>query len=70
MMGLRLRAGLPRDEVERILALGTRGGARRAAIARAVSDGLLEWAGDAGHDSLRVSARGALLANEVLVKLV
>jgi oxygen-independent coproporphyrinogen-3 oxidase len=71
MMGLRLlRTGLARGEVEAILALGERGGARRTAIAGAVAGGLLEWHGPAGADALRFTPRGALLANEVLAKLV
>jgi oxygen-independent coproporphyrinogen-3 oxidase len=66
MMGLRLLEGMPEARVAALLARGTRGVARRLAIARHVEAGLLEFV--AG--SLRLSERGRMLASEVAVDLL
>jgi coproporphyrinogen III oxidase-like Fe-S oxidoreductase len=66
MMGLRLVDGMPEAEVEEVLAMGERGGARRAAIARAEQGGMLERAGGA----VRFTRRGMMVANDVLAALV
>jgi oxygen-independent coproporphyrinogen-3 oxidase len=66
MMGLRLVDGMPEPEVEEVLAMGERGGARRAAIARAEQGGMLERAGGA----VRFTRRGMMVANDVLAALV
>jgi len=66
MMGLRLVDGLPEAEVEEILALGARGPARRAAIDRAISAGMLARSSGA----LRFTARGMMTANATLSELV
>ena len=66
MLELRLSQGIAEDEVERMLRAGSRGGARRASIARHEGAGLLER-----HDGrLRLSRRGLLLANAVVADLV
>jgi oxygen-independent coproporphyrinogen-3 oxidase len=66
MMGLRLLDGMPEARVAGLLSSGTRGVARRLAIARHVESGLLElqdgW--------LRLSARGRMLASEVAIDLL
>jgi oxygen-independent coproporphyrinogen-3 oxidase len=66
MLELRLAAGIDEQDVERMLRAGARGGARRAAIARHESGGLLERT--AGR--LRLSRTGLLLANAVVADLV
>ncbi|MFM8697740.1 MAG: hypothetical protein ACKOF7_03550, partial [Phycisphaerales bacterium] len=66
MMGLRLVEGLPETEVAEILLLGARGPARRAAIGRAISGGMLERS--AGE--LRFTARGMMTANATLSQRV
>ena len=66
MLELRLACGIAEDEVERMLGAGSRGGARRAAIARHESSGLLERRGG----RLTLSRRGLLLANAVVADLV
>ena len=66
MLELRLASGIAEDEVERMLSVGTRGTARRSAIARHEAGGLLERS--AGR--LRLSRRGLLLANAVVADLV
>jgi oxygen-independent coproporphyrinogen-3 oxidase len=66
MMGLRLVDGMPEAEVAEILALGARGPARAAAIARAERSGLLERAGG----MLRFTPQGMMTANATLSELV
>jgi oxygen-independent coproporphyrinogen-3 oxidase len=65
MMGLRLVDGMSEAEVAEILALGTRGPARAAAMARAQSAGLLERA----HGMVRFTPHGMMTANLVLREL-
>jgi oxygen-independent coproporphyrinogen-3 oxidase len=65
MMGLRLVDGMPESEVAEILALGARGPARTASIARAESAGLLERAGG----MMRFTPRGMMTANTTLAEL-
>jgi coproporphyrinogen III oxidase-like Fe-S oxidoreductase len=64
MMGLRLVDGMPESEVAEILALGARGPARTASIARAESAGLLERAGG----MMRFTPRGMMTANTTLAE--
>jgi coproporphyrinogen III oxidase-like Fe-S oxidoreductase len=67
MLGLRLNEGLALADVERLLSTsGQREEARRAAIERHRADGLVEVA----DNRLRLTRRGLLLANDVLVDLV
>jgi len=66
MMGLRLLDGMPLEQVERLLAKGSRGVARRLAIARHLEGGLLERT----EHALRLSARGRMLASEVAMDLL
>jgi oxygen-independent coproporphyrinogen-3 oxidase len=67
MLGLRLIEGLASNEVERLLSIsGLRAHDRRATIERHRASGLLEIA----DDHLRLTRRGLLLANDVLVDLV
>jgi oxygen-independent coproporphyrinogen-3 oxidase len=66
MLELRLAEGIAEQEVGRMLAVGERGPARRAAIARHESGGLLERRGG----RIRLSRRGLLLANSVVADLV
>ncbi len=67
MLGLRLTDGLTLAEVDRLLSIsGERETARRAAIERHHDAGLLE----VRDDCLRLTQRGLLLANDVLVDLV
>jgi oxygen-independent coproporphyrinogen-3 oxidase len=80
MMGLRLREGIARQELEALLAEGTRGAARRRVIERAIADGLLEEFAEGGAEpggavarggeAVRFTARGQLLADTVLRELV
>lgn len=73
MMGLRLREGIPQAEMERLLALGQRGAARRAVVEQHLAGGLLEWwPGDARTPgpALRFTQRGLLLADTVLKALI
>ena len=66
MLELRLAAGIDEQDVEQMLRAGARGGARRAAIARHESGGLLERTAR----RLRLSRTGLLLANAVVADLV
>jgi oxygen-independent coproporphyrinogen-3 oxidase len=66
MMGLRLVDGMPESEVAEILALGARGPARTASIARAESAGMLERSGGMLH----FTPRGMMTANATLAELV
>ena len=66
LMGLRLVRGMADAEVEEVLALGTGGPARRAAIERAVADGEMERRGG----FMRFTPRGMMVANAVLSRLV
>ena len=66
MMGLRLLDGMPLEQVERLLAKGSKGVARRLAIARHLEGGLLERT----EHALRLSARGRMLASEVAMDLL
>ncbi len=67
MLGLRLIGGLPMTEVKSLLARsGDRASARTSAIERHSEGGLLE----VRQDRLRLTRRGLLLANTVLVDLV
>jgi oxygen-independent coproporphyrinogen-3 oxidase len=66
MMGLRLLDGMPESRVQELLASGTRATLRRLAIARHVEAGLLEWSGG----TLRLNARGRMLASEVAMDLL
>lgn len=66
MLGLRLLDGIPKNEVNRLLALGTRGSVRAAAIAKHVESGLLERA----SGSLRLTPRGLLIADSVITELL
>lgn len=67
MLGLRLNEGLLSAEVETLLALsGDRADARRNAIERHCAAGLLQTA----NGRLRLTRRGLLMANAVLVDLV
>lgn len=73
MMGLRLREGVPCVEMEALLAEGTRGGARRLVIERALRAGLLEECERTATDgarAIRLTASGQLLADTVLCDLV
>jgi oxygen-independent coproporphyrinogen-3 oxidase len=65
MLGLRLAEGVSGELERRAIALEP---ARAKVIARAIADGLLER--DLAADRLRFTARGMILANEVLVQLV
>jgi oxygen-independent coproporphyrinogen-3 oxidase len=65
MLGLRLVEGVAGELERRAVALDP---ARAPVIARAIADGLLER--DAAADRLHFTARGMILANEVLVRLV
>lgn len=65
MMGLRLVDGMPESEVAEVLALGARGAARAAAMARAQSAGLLERSGG----MMRFTPRGMMTANTTLAEL-
>lgn len=66
MLGLRLIEGIEDEKVERILQRGRRGQQRRDAIDRHVADGLLMM--ESGR--LRLTRRGLLLADLVLIDLV
>ncbi len=66
MLGLRLIDGIPLDRVESLLTVGSRGPARRHALARFTREGLLVRDASA----LRLSASGLLLADTVLCELV
>ena len=67
MLGLRLVEGLLSAEVQALLARsGPRAAARQAAIEGHLRSGLLEMR----DDRLRLTRRGLLLANDVLVDLV
>jgi oxygen-independent coproporphyrinogen-3 oxidase len=66
MMGLRLHAGISEAELAEILQLGERGPERALAIKQAVDDGMMEHAAGA----LRFTARGMMVANSVLARLV
>ncbi len=67
MMGLRLREGIPGDRLERILTEAPNvASSRRAAIDRLIERGSLEWR----DGSLRLSDRGLLIADSVLVELI
>jgi oxygen-independent coproporphyrinogen-3 oxidase len=66
MMGLRLREGVAAQELQELLAMGARGAERAQAIADARGEGLLEDADGA----LRLTARGQLLADSVLCRLI
>ncbi|MCX5641070.1 MAG: radical SAM family heme chaperone HemW [Planctomycetota bacterium] len=66
MMGLRLHAGVPEGELAEILQLGERGAERARAIADAVAEGMMEHRDGA----LRFTARGMMVANTVLARLV
>jgi oxygen-independent coproporphyrinogen-3 oxidase len=66
MMGLRLLDGMSEARVAELLARGSRGVARRLAIARHAENGLLEVV----SGSLRLTARGRLLASEVAIDLL
>jgi oxygen-independent coproporphyrinogen-3 oxidase len=66
MLGLRQIAGMEDSDVDRLLQHGKRAAARAAAIHRHVSAGLLERIGG----RLRLSPRGRLLADSVLVDLL
>ena len=66
MLGLRLVEGIERARVDELLAGGTRGPGRRAAIERGRANGLLE-----DRDGrLRLTARGLLLADGVIGELL
>ena len=66
MMGLRLHAGISEAELAEILQLGERGPERALAIKQAVDEGMMEQAAGA----LRFTARGMMVANSVLARLV
>jgi len=66
MMGLRLHAGISEAELAEILHLGERGPERALAIKQAVDEGMMEHAAGA----LRFTARGMMVANSVLARLV
>ena len=66
MMGLRLHAGISEAELAEILQLGERGPERALAIKQAVDEGMMEHAAGA----LRFTARGMMVANSVLARLV
>jgi oxygen-independent coproporphyrinogen-3 oxidase len=66
MMGLRLLDGMSEARVAGLLARGSRGVARRLAIARHAENGLLEVV----SGSLRLTERGRLLASEVAIDLL
>jgi len=66
MMGLRLLDGMPEGRVRDLLASGAKATVRQLAIARHVEAGLLEWV----EGTLRLSARGRMLASEVAVDLL
>lgn len=66
MLGLRLIDGIDLTELDRLLAIGSRGEMRAAAIEHYLSAGLLERV--AGH--LRLTRAGLLLADSVLADLV
>lgn len=63
MMGLRLRCGMTRAELETILAPNDE---RWFTLHRAVGDGLMEWR----SDCLRFTDSGILLADTVLIDLI
>jgi oxygen-independent coproporphyrinogen-3 oxidase len=66
MLGLRLSSGLEPRRVEALLSTGNRAASRAAAIKRHMAGGLLER--EEGH--LRLTRRGRLLADSVLVDLL
>lgn len=66
MMGLRLIEGMPSRFVDDLLEQGSQGMIRRKAIERHVRDGLLMYA----NNRLRLTERGVLLADSVLVDLI
>ncbi len=66
MLGLRLCRGLELDRLVTLLSQGRRGKQRAAAIERHVAGGLLQRAGGC----LRLTERGRLLADSVLVDLL
>jgi oxygen-independent coproporphyrinogen-3 oxidase len=67
MLGLRLIEGLAMADVDRLLSMsGPREAPRRAAIERHRDSGLLEMR----DNRLRLTRRGLLLANDVLVDLI
>lgn len=72
MMGLRLREGVAVRELHDMLATGSRGAERRRVIDGAMSEGLLEeWARPSGGErAVRFTAKGQLLADSVLCKLI
>ncbi len=65
MLGLRLNCGIPLRQVEAMLA-GSSTADRRLAIDRFVNEGLIERT----EESLRLTHRGRLLANDVLSELI
>jgi len=66
MLGLRMSAGIPLSEVQAQLTLGREGEERSRAIDRHARSGLLERC----NGMLRLTKKGRLMANEVLVDLV
>lgn len=66
MLGLRLNCGLPITDVETMLSSGVRGQDRRFAIDRALDNGLLILE----SDYLKLTDRGRLLADSVLIDLI
>jgi oxygen-independent coproporphyrinogen-3 oxidase len=66
MLGMRLVAGMTRARLDELLAGGTRGEERRAALARARDEGLVEEHGD----HVRLTRRGLLLADDVVGALI
>lgn len=70
MMGLRLREGVPQAEMAELLAMGRRGEARRRVLDEARAEGLVEAFDGPRGPAVRFTARGQLLADSVLCKLV
>jgi oxygen-independent coproporphyrinogen-3 oxidase len=66
MMGLRLRAGIPADRIESLLARGSRGDQRRAIIAAACAREHLAWQDGA----LVLTDAGILIADSIIIDLL
>jgi len=66
MLGLRLRAGIPRTDLESWFAIDPAGDRRRRTLERALEDDRLEWF----ENALRLTRRGLLVADGVIAELL
>ncbi len=66
MLGLRLMEGVARERVTAACLTPARGEARKASIAQAIEDRLLQWA----DDRLSLTSEGVLLADSVIGQLL